>query len=166
MAKRLFSMAVLSVVVLVVIAACGSPQDDGPHPTVTRIASPINAPVLSPTPEPGAEPTEAPAEATSAPDATSEGGAAAETQTVTVLAHDIYFDPAEITIQAGKVLFDVTNQGAAPHDFTIDALGIHIVVDPGATQTLEVDVPAGTYEYYCSVPGHKAAGMVGTLVVN
>ncbi len=70
MAKRFFSMTGMAVVVLIVLAACGTPQDEGPHPTVTRIASPINAPVLSPTPEEGAEPTAAPTEATG--DATGE----------------------------------------------------------------------------------------------
>ena len=36
---------------------------------------------------------------------------------------------------------------------------------PGETQEIVVNAPAGTYEYYCNVPGHKQAGMVGTLTV-
>lgn len=164
MAKRFFSMTGIAVVVLIVLAACGTPQDDEPHPTVTRIASPINAPVISPTPEEGAEPTTAPSEAAggSTPEATEEtaGG-----QELTVTAHDIYFEPVELTASAGTITFILPNEGAAMHNFDIDALDILVDMPPGTTQTLEVDIPAGTYEYYCSIPGHKDAGMVGTLVV-
>lgn len=163
MAKRFFSMTGIAVIVLIVLAACGSPQDEE-HATVTRIASPINAPVLSPTPEEGAEPTTAPTEGTG-----SEGGEATEApaggQEVTITGHDIYFDPAEVKIKAGPVTFTLPNEGAAEHDFSIDELGISVNMPAGTTQTLEVDIPAGTYQYYCNIPGHKDAGMVGTLVV-
>jgi uncharacterized cupredoxin-like copper-binding protein len=165
MAKRFFSMTGIAVVVLIVLAACGSPQDEGPHPTVTRIASPINAPVLSPTPEEGSEATAGATEATDGEngEATPEAGSAG--QEVTVAAQDIYWEPAELTVQAGAVSFILPNEGAALHDFSIEELGIYVEMPPGTTQTLEADIPAGTYEYYCSVPGHKDAGMVGTLVV-
>lgn len=165
MAKRFFSMTGIAVVVLIVLAACGAPQDDGPHPTVTRIASPINAPVLSPTPEEGAEPTAAPTEA--AGGETDEGtpGAGGGAQEVTVVGHDIYFDPAEVHVNAGQITFILPNEGAAEHDFSIDELGIQVNMPAGTTQTLEADIPAGTYEFYCNIPGHKDAGMVGTLVV-
>lgn len=164
MAKRFFSMTGLAVVVLIVLAACGAPKDEGPAPTVTRVASPINAPVLSPTPAEGQEPAQ-PTAAPSSPEAGGDNGAASGAQEVTVTAHDIYFDPAEIHVKAGTVKFILPNEGAAPHDFSIDALNVSVAMPPGETQTVEVDLPAGTYEFYCNVPGHKAAGMVGTLVV-
>lgn len=164
MAKRFFSMTGLAVVVLIVLAACGAPKDDGPKPTVTRIASPINAPVLEPTAEGGA-PTAEPATAAASPEAGGDTGAASGGQEVTITAHDIYFDPAEVHVKAGKVTFVLPNEGAAEHDFSIDALNISVNMPAGSTQTVEVDIPAGTYEYYCNIPGHKAAGMVGTLVV-
>lgn len=162
MAKRFFSMTGLAVVVLIVLAACGAPKDDGPEPTVTRIASPINAPIITATSAAG-EPTVAPTAAGS-PEAGGDETAGGE-QEITITAHDIYFDPAEITAKAGKVKFILPNEGAAPHDFSIDDLNIQVDMPPGETQTLEVDLPAGTYQYYCNVPGHKDAGMVGTLVV-
>ena len=166
MAKRFFSMTGLAVVVLIVLAACGTPDDDGPHPTVTRIASPINAPVVSPTPAEGEEPATA-APTDEAGGETAEGTEEAGTgaQEVTVAAHDIYFDPVELNATAGSITFILPNEGAAQHDFTIDELGIKVDLPPGATETLEVDIPAGTYQFYCSIPGHKDAGMVGTLVV-
>jgi plastocyanin len=165
MAKRFFSMTGIAVVVLIVLAACGAPKDDGPHPTVTRIASPANAPILSPTPEEGAEPTEAATEETGGDtgEATEESGSGAPE--LSVIARDIYWETAELSAPAGTVTLTITNEGAALHDFVIDALDIKVDLPPGGTQTVEVDLPAGTYEFYCSIPGHKEAGMVGTLVV-
>ena len=58
---------------------------------------------------------------------------------------------------------DTPNAGAAPHNFSIDALKISQDQAPGETYEIAVNAPAGQYEYYCNVPGHKEAGMVGTL---
>jgi len=51
-------------------------------------------------------------------------------------------------------------------DFTIDDLDAHVAADRGETAPggLSAAEP-GTYTYYCSVPGHRAAGMEGTLTV-
>jgi uncharacterized cupredoxin-like copper-binding protein len=38
-------------------------------------------------------------------------------------------------------------------------------VAPGDTVSATINAPAGTYEFYCNVPGHKQAGMFGTLTV-
>ena len=53
-----------------------------------------------------------------------------------------------------------------PHDFTVKELDIHIHGGPGDTvkQTMTFAKP-GTYEFYCSIAGHKQAGMKGELVV-
>ena len=59
----------------------------------------------------------------------------------------------------------IPNDGAAPHNFSIDELGIDVDLAPGETQETVINAPAGEYEYYCNVPGHKEAGMVGTLIV-
>ena len=49
---------------------------------------------------------------------------------------------------------------------TVDALEIQIVASRGGTNEAVVTEPSpGTYEFYCSVSGHKQAGMVGKLVV-
>ena len=161
MAKRFFSMTGMAVVVLIVLAACGTPTDNtGMEPTVTRIASPINAPVITATSEPGA-PTVVPTTAAGSPEAGGDGAANGE-QEVTITAHDIYFDPSEVHVKAGKVKFNLPNEGAAEHDFSIDELDVQVNLPAGTTQTVEVDLPAGTYQYYCNIPGHKEAGMVGT----
>jgi Cu-Zn family superoxide dismutase len=97
--------------------------------------------------------------------AASAGSGAAEP--ITVTAHDIFFDPKEITIPADTdVTIIIPNEGAALHDFVIDELGIDAGdIPPGETVEVVINAPAGKYEYFCSVPGHKAAGMLGTLVV-
>src|SRR5690349_19066704 len=147
MAKRFFSMTGIAVVVLIVLAACGAPTDDtGFEPTVTRIASPINAPVITATSVPGA-PTVAPTAAGS-PEAGGDTGSADGGQPVTITAHDIYFEPAEVHVKAGKVTFNLPNEGAAEHDFSIDDLGIQVNLPAGSTQTVEADIPAGTYDFY------------------
>ena len=87
-------------------------------------------------------------------------------EAVEVESYDIYFEPKEFSISANTdVTVRLPNEGAAPHNFSIDELGISIDIAPGATEETVINAPAGTYEYYCDVPGHKQAGMVGTLTV-
>ena len=73
-----------------------------------------------------------------------------------------------LTAPAGKVTFDFTNDAPVPHNFAIkDGVtdGPTDTISGGATAKLTVDLPAGTYEFYCAVPGHEQAGMKGTLTV-
>ena len=92
------------------------------------------------------------------------GAGAAEA--VTVESYDIYFEPEQLSIPADTdVTVSLPNVGAALHNFSIDELGIDVDIAPGATEETLINAPAGTYEYYCNVPGHKPAGMVGTLTV-
>ena len=111
-------------------------------------------------------PAAATAEQAAATPPAEEAAAPASAAPVTVTSHDIFFDPKEITIPANTdVTISLPNEGVTTHDFSIDALGISVSIDPGATENVVVNAPAGTYEYYCNIPGHKAAGMVGTLIV-
>jgi uncharacterized cupredoxin-like copper-binding protein/mono/diheme cytochrome c family protein len=83
-----------------------------------------------------------------------------------VTSFDIYFEPKAVAIPADTdVTFELPNDGVTLHNFSIDALGVDVDIAPGATESVVINAPAGTYEYYCNVPGHKAAGMVGTLTV-
>jgi uncharacterized cupredoxin-like copper-binding protein/uncharacterized protein (DUF305 family) len=83
---------------------------------------------------------------------------------VTIESYDIYFEPKALTIPAGtEVTLTLPNEGVTLHNFSIDALGISVDIGPGETKMVTINAPAGAYEYYCNVPGHKEAGMVGTL---
>ena len=85
----------------------------------------------------------------------------------TVHAIDIAFQEKELTIPANTdVQVTVVNSGVLQHDLTIDELKVQTkTLNGGDSDTVTINAPAGTYEYYCSVPGHKEAGMVGTLTV-
>lgn len=86
---------------------------------------------------------------------------------VTIDAQDIAFSTTELSVKPGDTI-QMTNAGALPHDFTVDELGINAVVSSSgetATITIPQDAAPGEYEFYCSVPGHKEAGMDGTLTV-
>ena len=97
-------------------------------------------------------------------DAAAGGEAAAEA--ISVESYDIYFEPTELAIPADTdVTVTLPNVGVTLHNFAIDELGIDVDIAPGATEETVINAPAGTYEYYCNVPGHKQAGMLGTLTV-
>jgi cytochrome c oxidase subunit II len=75
------------------------------------------------------------------------------------------FDPDEITVTAGEDVAIVLSSDDLLHDFTIDDIDVHVAADRGETAEggLRADV-AGEYTYYCTVAGHREAGMEGTLV--
>lgn len=77
------------------------------------------------------------------------------------------YDPNALTIEsAGSTTIRLVNKGTVEHDFTIDELVFQIAVAVGETaEGTLTDVAPGTYEFYCTVPGHKVNGMVGQLVV-
>ncbi len=65
---------------------------------------------------------------------------------------------------AGKITIDMPNKSGIPHNIAIDGKGAGKVVTSGSSSFSATFAP-GTYTYYCQVPGHRAAGMVGKLVV-
>jgi plastocyanin len=93
------------------------------------------------------------------------------TQAVDIKALDtLKFDPATVTVKSGTpVRLTIVNNGALEHDWVVDNLdGNKLSVDakPKTNATAEFTPTApGTYEFYCSIPGHREAGMKGTLTV-
>jgi Cu+-exporting ATPase len=85
-----------------------------------------------------------------------------------VHARDVRFDPADLTVPAGRfVVLRFTNDDPVFHDWMVEDLAnVDAGARPGQTQRLRfvLDRP-GTYRIICSVEGHAEAGMVGTLVV-
>jgi hypothetical protein len=66
------------------------------------------------------------------------------------------------SLGAGRLNFDVVNEGKIPHDLAIEGGGVEektALIDPGKKATLEADLKAGKYKLYCSVPGHEQQGM-------
>jgi uncharacterized cupredoxin-like copper-binding protein len=65
-------------------------------------------------------------------------------------------------LKAGSYAFVAHNTGKIAHDLTIQGNGVSAktpVYNPGQTQTLKVTLKPGKYDFFCSVPGHKQAGM-------
>jgi len=87
--------------------------------------------------------------------------------TVYVTAKEFSFDPGTLTVKAGEdSTISLKNAGSIEHDLTVGDAGFKLVVPGGNSRekVLKIDKP-GTYEFHCSVSGHKEAGMKGTLTV-
>ena len=118
----------------------------------------------------------------------SSGGGGGSALNVNML-DTLKFDPATLTASGGSATVNVKNNGAQQHNFVVvkagdenqvataaaakngDATGIAGVlaggapVAGGASETLTVTAPAGSYTYICTIPGHFQAGMKGTLTI-
>jgi plastocyanin len=66
------------------------------------------------------------------------------------------------TLDPGTYTFNVTNTSATGHNLTVEGPGVDDQATPtfsSSSEQLTVTLKDGTYEFYCSVPGHKEAGM-------
>lgn len=90
-----------------------------------------------------------------------------EATTVNLGATEFSFEPATITLDAGATVEVVLeNVGVVEHDFTLDEGDVLIHANAAETSRGTFTAPAaGTYTFFCSVPGHREAGMEGTLIV-
>jgi mono/diheme cytochrome c family protein len=75
------------------------------------------------------------------------------------------------TATPGKLTIDSQNKSSTPHDIAIQqgsngpVLATGKVVSGGGVSTVSADLKPGTYTFFCSVPGHRQGGMVGTITV-
>ena len=107
-------------------------------------------------------------EVTLAEPGTSDAGTPEDSDTlVNVSAIDIAYEQTEISIAADTdVTIAVKNNGVLEHDLVIDGTDYATpLIVGGETAEVVVNLPAGTYTYYCSIAGHREAGMEGTLTV-
>ena len=142
------------------VAAQGTPPAGTPG--ALGCASPAAGTPAAATPVAGSPVDVAPATPAGTPDACATPGAGG----VVVEMVDIAFVPAEVAIPADTpVTFALPNTGLALHNFSVEALDVSVDVPPGQTATVTITAPAGVYEFICAIPGHAAAGMVGTLTV-
>ena len=97
------------------------------------------------------------------------GGGSAEVQGTKVTMTEYKFQPKDISVGSGKVTFTLVNSGTTSHDMTVADSGGKIiakseVVQAGDSKVFTIDnLPAGKYQIYCDLPGHKDSGMVGSL---
>jgi plastocyanin len=98
------------------------------------------------------------------------GGGSGVTKTatggsITVGAYDIRFDVKKIEASPGPLSVTLDNHGAVEHTFKIDGTSLELKAAAGKSVTGTVTLTKGTYDFECTIPGHKAAGMNGTVVV-
>ncbi len=82
-----------------------------------------------------------------------------------VEAKNTAFSARTLTASAGVAVVRFANRDLFWHTFTVDELGVDLKVPVGGERTISFNAPPGTYPYYCGVPGHREAGMQGTLTV-
>jgi plastocyanin len=96
------------------------------------------------------------------------GGGAGTTLQLEASPTEIAFDTTQLEAKAGKVTIDFTNPSPLPHDVVIEQNGKELTGTEEITEgkaSASADLKPGTYTFFCSVPGHREAGMEGTLVV-
>jgi plastocyanin len=83
----------------------------------------------------------------------------------TVETTDLAYTDAPSSAPAGPAVIAIDNQVGVPHNVVFEGFeGERVLAEAtGGTDFSSTEVPAGTYTYYCSVPGHRAAGMEGEI---
>jgi plastocyanin len=151
----------LSLLVLVAgltaLAGCGGSSGSSSSSASTPASQPTTATTSSP--------------ATSSTPAAA-GGAKSAGQTLSLAANpegQLAYDKTSLTAKAGKVSIAFTNTASLVHNVTVaSSSGAVAGATPtfqGGSKTLTLNLKPGTYKFYCSVPGHRTAGMEGTLTV-
>jgi plastocyanin len=124
------------------LAACGGDDDDD-----------------------GGETAAAPATTT----APAGGGGGSTVDISTPPGSDLAYDQTEVSAKAGSVTINFDNQQSTQHDVKVeDSSGQEVGgtdLISSSTATATVDLQPGNYTFFCSVPGHREAGMEGTLTV-
>ena len=90
-------------------------------------------------------------------------------ETVEVTGTDaLAFQPEQLTASAGEVTFELTSEATVKHTLAIEGINSSepiVEAEAGQTATGTASLEAGTYTVFCDVPGHREAGMEGTLEV-
>jgi uncharacterized cupredoxin-like copper-binding protein len=144
----------------IIIAACGGSSSTS---SASSSTAPASSSPASSTPSTPASSSSSSSQAPTAP-----AGAAL------ALAADpsgqLRFTKSSLTAKAGKVTIHFTNSAALPHNLTVQqgTSGPIVGATPtfqGGTKTLTLQLKPGKYTFFCSVPGHRQAGMQGALTV-
>ena len=158
--------AVIAISAVLVLATAATAVLTASTPAKTASAASSGAtggaPPRAPAPAPGA--STAPAGA-----APSSSSAATSLNLAANPAGQLSYDTRQLTAKAGKVTIKMTNMSPLEHNVTIAQGATVLGATPtfvGGAKTLTLSLKPGSYTFYCSVPGHRQAGMEGTLTVS
>ncbi len=103
------------------------------------------------------------------PSSPAAGNASSSLKLVASPAGQLSYDTKQLSAKAGTVTITMANMSQLEHNVTIASGSTVLGATPtfgGGTRTLTLKLKPGTYTFYCSVPGHRQAGMEGTLTVS
>jgi plastocyanin len=143
--RRASAVLIVAALSVIGLAACGSSSDDN---STTAASTPAST-----TPAGGGT--------------ASAGGSTVDISTPS--GGTLAFDQKDVSAKAGTVTIDFDNKQPVPHDVKVeDSSGKELGgtdLTTSGTANATVDLQPGTYTFFCSVPGHREAGMEGTLTV-
>jgi plastocyanin len=146
-------LSVLSLAVgLLALAGCGSSSSS----TGSSASTPTSSP--------------APATTSSAPPASAGPSTGQNLALAANPEGQLKYDKTALTANAGEVSIAFTNMSPLDHNMTIESASSHKILGAtptfsGTTKDLKLDLKPGIYKFFCTVPGHRMAGMEGTLTV-
>jgi plastocyanin len=160
--------AVIAVTAVLVLTA-GTPAKGSLPPTHTQELPPVpveGAPVQASSASASAAPSTASTTATTAP---APAGASTSLKLAANPSGQLSYNTKLLAAKAGTVTITMTNMSPLEHNVTV-AEGTKVLgATPtfmGGSKTLTLKLKPGKYTFYCSVPGHRQAGMEGTLNVS
>jgi plastocyanin len=147
---RISTIPILALVGIFALSGCGGSKSSSSSESTPATTSPATTPATT--------------ESTAAP-ATSGAALSLEANPE----GQLKYNTTSLTAKAGAVSIDFTNSSPIGHNVTVESSsGSSVGATPtfsGGSKTLKLNLKPGTYKFYCSVPGHRMAGMEGTLTV-
>jgi plastocyanin len=165
-------MAISAVLVLATVATAvitsGSPAKSSAAAAATTQASSTAAQTSSSATAPASAPASTPASSTPAAPAKAPATATALTLAANP-SGQLMYNTRALSAKAGTVTITMSNMSPLEHNVTVAQGSSVLGATPtfiGGSKTLTLSLKPGTYTFYCSVPGHRQAGMEGTLTVS
>jgi plastocyanin len=144
------SVALCSALAALAVAGCGSDNKSSSSSSSSDTSAQKPATAPAPAPSGGG------------------GGASSNLQLAADSSGQLKFDKPTLKAKAGNVTVTMDNPSPVQHAIALEGNGVDrtgSTVGMGGKSTVTVALKPGTYEFYCPVDGHKAAGMKGTLTV-
>ncbi|HMD52265.1 MAG TPA: plastocyanin/azurin family copper-binding protein [Solirubrobacteraceae bacterium] len=165
--------AVTAVTAVLVLAAVSTAVLTSEPPAKSAAATPVaGAERGAPTPAPASSSGAATAPAatsTAATPATPQTGARTSLGLAANPSGQLAYNTKTLSAKAGTVTITMTNMSPLEHNVTIASGSTVLAATPtfaGGSRSVTLTLRPGTYTFYCSVPGHRQAGMEGTLTVS